>query len=65
MKKFLIPAVLVLIVSTASQFVEIADAAPNEVVLSYSFVGCSGNEATYDLSATMVNGGTFTWGWGV
>ncbi len=40
-----------------------ADAASG-LQLSYSFVGCSGTQATYDLSASYPNGGTFTWSQG-
>lgn len=56
---------LLLALLVTSQLVDQADAAPSSVVLSASFAGCSGNQALYDLSASIANGGTYSWSWGV
>ncbi len=64
MKKTQIAVILTIIGLLMGQWSWSADAAPAGLSLSYSFVGCSGNQATYDLIASHPMGGTFTWSQG-
>ena len=65
MQKLLITLSLLALTVVASHVAPTAEAASPGVLLTASFAGCSGNEATYDLTATIANGGTFTWSWNV
>ncbi len=65
MKTTAIISLLCLAFFATFQLVGEVEAASSGVVLSSSFVECSGNQAIYDLSATIANGGTFSWSSGV
>lgn len=68
LKRFLISSSLILAAFVVTYFhAGESEAASWDVVLTYEFAGCSGNTATYNLTATTPGlvGGAFTWGSGI